>query len=282
MHKQFADSTVNHFIQNQPKIGILPNLQSAHHEYISKKFLPHAQNIVDKITGGSAGSGGSIHTGGGLGALVPQDAVGMYHNLLMMSPGEFEAYREAATQMLGGVPSKMWGAIEEPNEPLEAEPDEYENVINMPNVHAAARMLEADESSPMGGGFGKALRHIGRKIGSLYKVGRASLNFVDRNRDTLLDIPGIRNYKDQIGSFLDSAKAMDESVNPLVEAAIEAAGSGQTSEEGKRKLKQLATESIDNAIQKHMPEAQKYIDVAKDFSKTIQNPSYNPFANITG
>ncbi len=286
LHKDFTDTAVNHFITNQPSYGTKLNLDSSHHEEMAKRFLPHAEKLVNHLQtamGGSAPSGGSLHTGGHLltggsfGDLTPDDNVRMYHKLLSMNPQEFEAYREGAVQMLGGVPSRMWGAIENPNEALEAEPDEYENVIQMPNVHAAARMLEADDASPTGGGFGKALRHIGRKISSIYRIGRAGVNFLDRNRELLDVIPGVRDYSGNINSFIDSAKAIDDSINPLVEAAIDA-GRSTASDEQRQKLKQLATSSIDTAVQKHLPAAQPFLDAAKDLSQTIKNPNYIPFA----
>lgn len=282
MHRDFTDTAVNHFISNHGSYKTGINLQPQHHEQIAQKFLPHAAKLVDHLqnaVGGSAGSGGSIHTGGGFGDLSnvesPEENVQMYHKLLNMNPHEFEAYREGATQMLGGVPSRMWGSIENPNEALETEADDYENIINMPNVHAAARMLEADDASPTGGGFGKALRHVGRKLSSIYKVGRAGINFLDRNRGLLDVIPGVKDYSSNINSFIDSAKAIDDSINPLVEAAIDAGRSSATDED-RQKLKQLATQSIDAAVKKHIPQAQPFLDAAKDLSRTIKNPNYNP------
>lgn len=281
MHKQFADTAVNHFIGNHKSYGTSLNLQPQHHEEISQKFLPHATKLYNHLqtaVGGSAPSGGSLYTGGGLSEdkYSPDENVQMYHKLLNMNPAEFEAYRESATQMLGGVPSRMWGQIENPNETLETDAEDYENVINMPNVHAAARMLEADDASPTGGGFGKALKHIGRKLHSIYRIGRAGVNFVDRNRELLDVIPGVRDYSSNINSFIDSAKAIDDSINPLVEAAIDA-GRSTASDEDRQKLKQLATQSIDAAVQKHIPQAQPFLDAAKDLSRTIADPNYNPY-----
>src|SRR5688572_3587165 len=233
MHREFADTAVNHFITNHRSYNTSVKVQPQHHEQIAQKFLPHATRIVDELQnvmkGGSAPSGGSLLTGGSL--PEADDSVGMYHKLLNMNPAEFEAYRESATQMLGGVPSRMWGSIQDPNEPLETDAEDYENVINMPNVHAAARMLEADDASPTGGGFGKALKHIGRKLHSIYRIGRAGVNFVDRNRELLDVIPGVRDYSSNINSFIDSAKAIDDSINPLVEAAIDAGRSSATDED---------------------------------------------------
>lgn len=296
MHQLFADTASRHFVSNQ---GVLHNLNENHIQPISNRIAPHMVNLVNHLKskinnqdeGGSAPSGGSLHTGGSLGGgfiasggvlPFPNSQRAMYHYLLNLSPQQLEAYRETSAQMLGASPSAMWGKLTDNNEPLETDENEYENILRMPNTHAAARMLEADSSSPTGGGFYKALRHVGRKVTALYKVGRGALKFADRNKDLLLDLPGVRDYKEGISSFLETANAIDDAVNPMVDIAIDAARESATQEQ-RNKLKQAATQSIDKAIETHLPQAKKYVDAAKDLGNTVnemQSRVRRPVANI--
>lgn len=299
----FTTSIARHFINNN-NTGVLSNLNENHVQPISNKIAPHSMRLINhlknRVAGGSMGSpggsfptGGSLYTGGGLvgnanydiphsvasGGYLPEptNEKEMYHHMLNLTPQQFEAYRETATQMLGGVPSPMWDKITDGKEPLESDENEYENIMRMPNQHAAARLLDADANSPTGGGFFKALKHVGRKVTSLYKMGRGALNFVDRNKDLLLDLPGVRDYKEGISGFLDTAVAIDDVVNPLVDAAIDASRNAATPEDRGR-LKKMAEKSIDSAIDTHMPQARKYVDAAKDLNNTVQEVkrrSYN-------
>lgn len=271
----FANTAATHFIKNSGATGVLRNLKETHIPKIAAKITPHSQRIINSFrSGGAITSGGSLHTGGAItsgGYLpFPKSHREMYHYMLNLSPQQFEGYREGAAQILGAHPSPMWGKMVDGSEALESDADEYENILRMPNQHAAARMIEADASSPTGGGFYKALRHVGRKVTNFYKMGRGALKFVDRNKDVLLDLPGVRDYKEGISAFLDSANAIDEAVNPFVDAAIDAA-SESASLEQREKLKKMATQSIDNAIQTHLPEASKYVNVAKDLNSTVRN-----------
>lgn len=275
----FARTAAEHFVRRTGATGVLRNLNENHIGPIASRIAPHTQRIINSIRGGSNGSGGSIWTGGNLytGGSIPSGGImpfpsnhkRMYHHILNLNPAQFEAYREGASQLLGGHPSPMWSRMAHGSEPLESDAEHYENIIRMPNQHAAAKMIEADASSPTGGGFYKALRHVGRKVTQFYKMGRGALKFVDRNKDVLLDLPGVRDYKEGISSFLDSANAIDEAVNPFVDAAIDAA-SESASLEQRDKLKRMATQSIDKAIETHLPNAQKYVNVAKDLNNTIQ------------
>lgn len=284
----FAQIAAKHFVENAPT-GILNNLNQNHIQPIANRITPHSQRLMDHlktrieaVKGGSTGSGGSLYTGGHIGDAVtsggflpaPKNHKDMYHHLLNLSPQQFEAYRETATQLLGGVPSPMWDKIVDSKEPLEADPKEYEEIINMPNQHAAAKMVESDASSPTGGGFWKALKHVGRKVTNLYKGSRGALKFVDRNKDLLLELPGIRDYKENISGFLETANALDETLNPLVDAAIDATNTGNLSYESKQKLKRVAEKGLDQAINNYVPEARKYVDMAKDAANTVQQIQY--------
>lgn len=274
--QEFTNTAVNHFVANAPSTGVLKSLNSNHGEYMKGILHPHLSRVYNHISrnvyGGSTGSGGSLHTGGALSDETedPKNAKEMYHHLLRMGPHKFEAIREMSAQALGAVPSPMWGKMMDDNEKLNASPEHYENIMRMPNQHAAARMLEADQSSPTGGGFFKALKHLTKKATNIYKMGRGALNFVDRNKDVLLDLPGVSNYKEQIGAFLDSAKSIDDAVNPFVDAAIDATKENATAED-RNKLKQMATKSIDKAIETHLPGAKKYVEVAKDLNNSVKD-----------
>lgn len=302
MSSDFPTTIARHFVNNSR--GVLHNINENHVQPISNVIAPHSMRLMSHLRnrvqagsmgspGGSFPSGGSIYTGGSLytggGLDIPQGVASggfmkfpenekeMYHYLLNLTPQQFEAYRETATQMLGGVPSSMWDKIADGKEPLESDENEYENIMRMPNQHAAARLLDADANSPTGGGFFKALKHVGKKVTSLYKMGRGALNFVDRNKDLLLDLPGVRDYKEGISGFLDTAVAIDDVVNPLVDAAIDASRDAAT-EADRTKLKRMAEKSIDNAIDTHVPQARKYVDAAKDLNNTYQEVkrrSYN-------
>lgn len=294
----FAETTARHFVNNTT--GILHNLNENHVQPIANYIAPHTTKLVNhlksKIAGGSYGSpgagftsGGSMPIGGHIaddldvgGAIAsggylpePRSPKEMYHYMLNLTPQQFEAHREVAAQMLGGVPSPMWDHIVDGKEPLQTDANEYENIMRMPNQHAAARLIEADQ----GGGFYKALKHVGKKVTALYKVGRAGLKFVNRNKDLLLDLPGVRDYKEGISGFLDTANAIDEAVNPLVDAAIDASRENATQEQRDR-LKSMATKSIDTAIQTHLPQASKYVDAAKDAYNTVQQIKQRQSHNI--
>lgn len=292
----FETTIARHFVNNN-RTGIVGNLNQNHIQPIANRIAPHSMKLMSHLrskiaaggsvpSGGDFNTGGSLWTGGGLdvpqgvasGGMMkfPENEKEMYHYMLNLTPQQFEAYRETATQMLGGVPSAMWDKIADGKEPLETDENEYENVMRMPNQHAAARLLDADANSPTGGGFFKALKHVGKKVTSLYKMGRGALNFVDRNKDLLLDLPGVRDYKEGISGFLDTAVAIDDVVNPLVDAAIDASRNTATDED-RNKLKRMAEKSIDSAIDTHIPQARKYVDAAKDLNNTVQQGrrSYN-------
>jgi len=283
----FTKTAVNHFINNAGAIGPRGNkLSQEHHTGIFNRVLPHTSrlyNHLKTISGGDLGSGGSLPIGGGFGTggaiteSIPQDPKEMYHHLLAnVTPHKFEQMREASAQLLGAVPSPMWDKMTDVNEKLEAPEEEYENIINMPNTHAAARMVEAENQyGDTGGGFFKAMKHVFRKASGAYKIGRAALGLVNRNKDLLLELPGLRDYKEGISGFLETANQLDDAVNPFVDAAIDAVREDSTPQDRDR-LKNMAKQSIDKAIETHLPQAQKYIEAAKDVHSTVQTVRKRP------
>src|SRR5688572_7928584 len=223
----FAETTARHFVNNTT--GILHNLNENHVQPIANRIAPHMTKLVmhlqNKISGAGLTSGGSIPIGGSLdiggniasGGYLPepQSPKEMYHYMLNLTPQQFEAHREVAAQMLGGVPSPMWDHIVDGKEPLQTDANEYENIMRMPNQHCCGRV----NGGSQGGRFYQGLKHVGKKVTALYKIGRGGLEIVKPNQGLLLDLPGVRDYKEGISGFLDTANAIDEAVNPLVDAA---------------------------------------------------------------
>lgn len=152
---------------------------------------------------------------------LPENAVDAYHYLLNMSPQQLELKREIASQVLGGVPSKMWGKlIEDGDKNLEADPEHYENVIRMPNSHSMARMLEAEHNYGEGGGFMDTLKHVGRIASKAYKTGRTVGKFLYANRTPLLQGLGLQEYAPQVDEFANRVKNFDEVLNPLADKGL--------------------------------------------------------------
>lgn len=217
--------------------------------------------------GGSAGFGGSLHMGGEL-PEPPQDQRAMYHYTLQLSPHQMEFLREIANQLLGAKPSPVWDDLVPGGEPLESEAEEYEKIIDMPNTHSAARLIESDIGHGKGGGFMKAFKHVA-KIGSkIYKAGHHALGWVNRNKDLLMNIVP-EDYRAGAEGLLETANKIDSAVNPIIDATIDAVKENATPED-KQKLKRLAEQSIDKAIETHLPQAKPYMDAAKDLKNTIE------------
>lgn len=244
-------------------------------------FIPFAGKMDDelaKFKGGSAGTGGSLHTGGGFGPdmSLPQTQQEMYHALLMMSPHQLEMFREIAAQLLGGASSHMWGDLTDKKEPLETDAEEYENLVRMPNSHAAARMLEADVGG--GGKFFKALKHVGKLATRVYSAGHAALKWVGNNKDLIVGLVPDQ-YKAGAEGFLETANKIDAAVNPIVDATVNALKDNATAED-KAKLKKMAKESIDKAVENNIPGAKKYIAAAEDAYKTVQEHRKKPVGTL--
>lgn len=242
------------------------------HEHLRAKDEHEASAIP---TGGAMAMGGSMHMGGSLhmgGAIhftkpPPNHPVGMYHYALRSPPQHHELMREISHQLLGAHPSKMWGKLVEPTEPLESEPEHYENIVRMPNVHATAKMIEGEHGYTKGGGFFKALRHVANKASEWYKKGHAALGWANKHRDTITSLPYINNYKAGIDALLDTANHIDSAVNPMVEAANSTIQNG-LSEENKAKLKQYAEKGLDAAVDKYLPNQKHHYEAAKSLRNT--------------
>lgn len=193
----------------------------------NRSINPHTNQTGPHIhtTGGSIISGGHMmpeHDGKG-GAFLPMPSEfpstpkDAYHHILGMSPHQLELHREISSQLLGGVPSHMWGnVLGDEHKQLEADPEHYENIIRMPNTHSMARMLEADHGS----GFFDALKHVGRIAANVYKSGRTAAQYLNKYKDPLITAFGLDAYKPQIDAFAHRMSDMDSVVNPLVNATL--------------------------------------------------------------
>lgn len=215
--------------------------------------------------GGSIYPAGALHMGGNL-----QNHQDAYYFALHLTPIEVECLREIALQLLGSKASHMWGNMVEPDEKLEAKPEHYDQIAMMPNSHSMARMIDAESGYGRGGGFSKAFKHVA-KIGSrIYKAGHHALKWANKNKDVLLGLPGIDKYKDEVNMFLETANRIDDAVNPIVEATIDAVKEGATQED-KDKLKKMAEDSIKKVVEDKVPHGKDIVKLAEDVRDTIQN-----------
>lgn len=269
------ESVIQHFIKNQPRIGVFGDrLHGGHFKIIADKTREPVYNLIDDIrdkmhgggaiSGGSAVTAGSLHTGGSLKIDPPDSDRDLYHYALKMHPQKFEMIREISNQLLGAKPSPVWDKIVEDQEKnnLQSEPDEYEKIIDMPNTHSAARLIEAGIGHGKGGGFGKAFRHVARIGTKIYKGLRTGLQIASANKDLIKNLVP-EQYQGAFEGFLETATNIDKAVNPIVDAAIDAVKEG-ASESDKAKLKKLAEEAVDNAVNTHLPGAEKYYKGAKE------------------
>lgn len=183
----------------------------------SDTYAEHS--IAPKYSPGGSMGGGSLR-GGGFGDIVksPRD---MYHYILNMTPHNFEMMREVASQLTGGLPSPMWGKLVG-NEPLEASPEDYEDIIRMPSIPATARMLDVSHHNLRGGGFYSALKHTLHHAHKAYKASHGTISFINKYRPLIssaLALPGLNEYRAAIDPILDTAVAYDNAINPIYEAA---------------------------------------------------------------
>lgn len=175
-------------------------------------ILDHSLNLA----GGGLYSGGSIHVGGGVhvgGGLH----YGTYHKILNMKPAHWEATREAAAQILGAIPSPMWPKIKA-NPVLRSTAENYEHILKMPSVHAAARMLDAEHSVLSGSGFQNAVDHSIKEAG-LFDPSNEMNN--ESNSELSSKITAVSNHLNNIASSLseiDSGQSTEESLKHVKQA----------------------------------------------------------------
>lgn len=229
--------------------------------------------------GGSVGMGGSIYMGGAI-PKTPKDA---YHWALNLTPRQLEMKREIASQLLGGVPSPMWGNLIEKQEQLESDPEEYEKIIDMPNVHSMARMIEADHGYSKGGGFWKAVKHVAKKASKLWGFGHSALGVANTLKDSgfgeaVLNLPLFEPYKGAINSAFETMNAFDQSINPMVESTMKAIN-GDESE--RSKLKEAAYNALENTAVQYVPAAKPYINAAKNLREMYNNYQSAPIGSVT-
>lgn len=278
-----TNHTLNHFLKLTKEKNVCKNLNGGHLERIKPSVHAPIQNLLEHLkqkaqqdssfgpgigthggsvgSGGSYGSGGSLHMGGALNlSWTPKNPKEAYHWSLNLTPQQLEMKREIAAQLLGGVASPMWGKLVSKEDKLEADPEEYEKIIDMPNVHSMARMIEAEDGHSKGGGFWKAVKHVAKKAHHLYRMGHAALGLANKFKDPLLETSLLSPYKDVINSAFDTMNAMDEVVNPMVESTMKAVN-GDESE--RQKLKEIALQSVENTARQYVPASGAYIDAAK-------------------
>lgn len=270
-HESFRNKVLSEFMASHQKSPVLSTqLTGGHLKYVLDRTRPQLDNLYNKLKnsseGGSASFGGSYHMGGGFSDHdVPETPEGMYKFSLHLSPYQVESMREAASQLLGGKPSPFHPTMADGSEELQADPQDYENIVRMPNAHAMGRMIEAEHGYARGGGFFDAFKHVARTAGKAYRFASSALGFATKNKDTLMNfVPD--SYKGMVSGALDTAASIDAAINPMIEATIDAVQEN-ASQEQKNKLKVLAEQSIDKAVQEHLPGAKPYYDTAKETAK---------------
>jgi hypothetical protein len=192
---------------------------------LGQSKIPHEGPIHHEGEGGSLHIGGSLPSGGAVGPLskpgrykFPDNPVDAYHYILNMTPQQLEMKREIASQLLGAVPSKMWGKlVDNEDKPLEANAHHYENITRLPNTHAMARMLEGEHEVGHGAGFWKSLKHVGRIAGKAYLTGRIASKLAYDHRHSLLKLAGMEDALPQVEMMAKSLKGADKVLKPIAE-----------------------------------------------------------------
>lgn len=162
-------------------------------------------------SGGSASMGGSLHTGGSFHKLLGAHgdlAKNFYHHVLKLPNRDWELYREGASQMLGAIPSPMWNHIKIALTGIHprSNPEAYENVLRMPNTHAAARMIEAESGHQRNGPFVNAISDLHSKVKHAY----SNFNLADEPLH-----PDEKLKTMQGGSFHDLIKPIAHTISGL-------------------------------------------------------------------
>lgn len=274
-HPEAVDHALRNLLRVASERNILKGkLHGGHLEHIKPKVTEPINNLMDHLEkqssgdigivhrGGSLPMGGSIGVGGHMGAPgpIPKTPKEAYHWALNLTPHQLEMKREIAAQLLGAVPSPMWGNLVNKQDSLEADPEEYEKIIDMPNVHSVARMIEAEDGHSKGSGFWKALKHVAKKAHGIFKLGHHALGLANQIKDPLLELPVFSPYKDTINAALETANAFDQTINPMVDATM-AAVNGDENE--RTRLKEAAATALENTAKQYVPQAAPYIDAAK-------------------
>lgn len=272
------ETAVRHFIDSQKSLGTLGfggALSHAHANQICDTVKPHFDKLAASLAGGSA-SGGRVTGGSLVGGDVknPKEA---YHHVLTMKPHQFELQREIASQLLGAHPSPMWGKLVDRNDGLEAKPEDYENLIRMPNTHAAARLIEAEHGT--GGGFWKSVKHTAKKAFNVYNWGHKGVKWVGKNQAAILALTPPQ-YRSQAAQIINTANQIDDTINPLINAAAAATGVIPKNTQQKQALYSAAKQSIRNSVQKHMPDALSLFDNAASSNNGQDENDYNPGSNV--
>lgn len=284
-----SEITVNEFLKHPETKRILRGrIYGGTFADVHSRSAPYLDRLYKHIEGSGMNYGGSIHSGGavkkyhhimseGENIKNHKDA---YHFLLNLTPSEFECLREIASQLMGGMPSPMWGDLREKGDKLEVPIENYHHFISMPSNHHAAKLIEAEYGVGKGGSFLKTVKHIARKASKLYKIGHQALGVVNRNKDLLLNIPGLDKYKQPISNFLDAASRIDDAVNPIVEATIDATKANATAED-KQKLKNLAEQSIKKVVKENVPQGDEWVKFWEEIrSKNNARQSNIPVQNF--
>lgn len=260
---------VKHFIENQKSLGNLGlgghlNFQK-HGQAIVDQTKPYYENLHKKIQtlGGSSigGSyiGGDLTGGSSIGGDIttPKQT---YHHLLTMKPHQFEMHREIASQLLGGHHSPMWGKLTRKEDKLQAKPEDYENIIRMPSTHAAAKLVEAEHGT--GGGFWKAVSHVGKLAQRAYSIGHNAVHWAGKNRH-LINAMLPKDYRGHFNTFLDVENAAHQLAGPIVSSAAKSLNVNLTPDM-KNALDTKASQSIQAVLQNQpiskpkLPEANMY------------------------
>ena len=253
--------TGGHLDQIRPHIdSAVSNL----YKHLTDKTGVDLTDLHKKLTGGSlalGGSvalGGSLHMGGNFHKLDFESPRNAYHSLLNTKPHHMELMREISSQLLGGTPSPMWENYVSTGDKLESNPKNYENLIRMPNAHAAARMVEAEHGFSKGGGFWKAVRHVAHKASHIYSQFRTGMQFAKMAKTPLLMLPQLSPYKDMINGVFDTFDKVDNIANPMANAA-----QYLFNDNASDRAKSLAYKAVDHGVNTVLHKAADYYNKAQ-------------------
>lgn len=280
-HPEGVNSVLHH-LQTLAEERNIAKLHGGHLDHIRRETAPSIDAFMEHLnqkthgesTVGIGHRGASLYTGGTFGSggrfRVPNNPKEAYHYALNLTPHQLEMKREIAAQMLGAVPSPMWGKMVDNTDKLEADPEEYERIIDMPNTHSMARLIEAEAGHSKGGGFWKSVKHVARKAADFFSGSHKALEFINQYKDPILEMPFISNYKDSINGAIETANMIDRTVNPIAQATSAALKKDAT-EADRAKLKQLAQDSLEKAATTYLPSSKPYIESAKHVKAAYDN-----------